>query len=290
MQIERINCDNLDDYRNFTVNNTIDGDTVAFGAKMENFPCGAILAKRNLKLSSQWDIKIFFISKLFRNRGAGTLLLESLIAALKSKSCKVVRLNIVSSKESIEILQNFLSKNGFIEPEILTNVYKFNSEEILNGSNIVKSCLISKNPFENIKFLPFEETEKTLIDKVKTEENLMYPEGLSPFANEYNLEHVNSIFALENNEKIIAWISGLLAPGNMVLYRSFFVYPNYRSSALGLSLFNQAMKVQLTKLRDKEGICAVSVENPRVMRFISLYFKDSYKHKKYEFEMKFNLT
>ena len=207
---------------------------------------------------------------------------------MKNEDCEKLCLNLVTSEKTFEILKNFLSKRGFENPKALTIVYRFNPEEILK-SNLVKASLSSKNPFDNIDFVTIEKVPKNLLDNLKSNEDITYPKGLSLFANENNLEHVNSLLAIENSGKVLGWISGLMSPGNMVLYRSFYINEDQRKNALGLALFNEAMKLQLTRLRQLEGICAVSVDNPRVSKFISLYFKNNFKHVKHEYEMTLNL-
>lgn len=185
-------------------------------------------------------------------------------------------------------MKNFLSKRGFENPETLTNVYRF-FKDILQ-SNFARACLISKNPFDNIDFVPIQNLSKKMLEDLKNNEDITYPKILSLFANENNLKHVNSLVAIENNENVVGWISGLLAPGNMILYRSFFVNEEHRKNALGLALLNEALKIHLTKFINLEGICAVSVDNHKVKKFVSIYFKNNFKHVKHEYEMTLNLN
>lgn len=289
MIIEKITNSNIKVYHNLLLNTTVDENTILYGAKInDDFATGVILAKKDNLEKKRWNIKVFFVSSFFRNSGIGTKLLNNLINDLKNKDCNKLCLNLVTSEKTFEIFKNFLSKRGFENPKTLTIVYRFNPEQILK-SNIVKACLNSQNPFENVDFVPIKKVSKTLLDNLKSNEDITYPKGLSLFANENNLNHVNSLVAIEDNEKVLGWISGLLSPGNIVLYRSFYINEDQRKNALGLALFNEAMKIQLTKLKHTEGICAVSVDNPRVSKFISLYFKNNFKHIKYEYEMTLNL-
>ena len=289
MIIEKISNSNREIYNNLLLNTTIDENTISYGAKInDDFAVGIILAKKDNMKEKRWNIKVFFVSNFFRNSGIGTKLLNNLIDDLKNEDCEKLCLNLVTSEKTFEILKNFLSKRGFENPKALTIVYRFNPEEILK-SNLVKASLSSKNPFDNIDFVTIEKVSKNILDNLKSNEDITYPKGLSLFANENNLEHVNSLLAIENSGKVLGWISGLMSPGNMVLYRSFYINEDQRKNALGLALFNEAMKLQLTRLRQLEGICAVSVDNPRVSKFISLYFKNNFKHVKHEYEMTLNL-
>ena len=287
--IEKVSNSNREIYHNLLLSTVIDESTISYGAKVnDGFATGVLLAKKDNLEAKRWNIKVFFVSSFFRNSGIGTKLLNKLISDLKDKNCNKICLNVVTSENTFGILKDFLSKRGFENPKALTTVYRFNPEEILK-SNIVKACLNSKNPFDNIDFIPIQKVPKSILEKLKSDEDVSYPKGLSLFANENNLDHINSLVAIENNEKVLGWISGLLSSGNLVLYRSFYINEDRRKTALGLALFNEAMKVQLTKLRHTEGICAVSVDNPRVEKFISLYFKNNFKHVKHEYEMALNL-
>lgn len=286
--IEKISNSNRKIYKNLLLNTVIDENTISYGAKVnDDFVAGIILAKKDKSKKNRWNIKIFFVSGFFRNSGIGSKLLNSLVNDLKNTNCENLCLNIVTSQKTFEILKDFLSKRGFENPKALTIVYRFTSDGILK-SNIVKASLNSKNPFDNIDFVPIQKVPQNILKDLKSNEDITYPKGLSLFANENNLEHVNSLVAIEN-DKVLGWISGLLSPGNLVLYRSFYINEDQRKTALGLALFNESMKIQLTKLRGTEGICAVSVDNPRVHKFISIYFKNNFKHTKHEYEMTLNL-
>lgn len=288
--IEKITDSNRKIYHNLLLHTVIDENTISYGAKIsDNFAAGVILAKKDNVEEKRWNIKIFFVSSFFRNSGIGTKLLNNIINDLKNKDCNKLCLNLVTSEKTFEILKNFLSKRGFENPKILTNVYRFSNLEEILESNLVKACLISKNPFDNIDFVPIDKVPKNILDNLKNNEDITYPKGLSLFANENNLEHINSLVAIENNGKVLGWISGLMSPGNMILYRSFYINEDQRKNALGLALYNEAMKIQFTKLRHIEGICAVSVDNPRVEKFISLYFKNNFKNIKHEYEMTLDL-
>ena len=288
MIIERVTSKNRKTYSNLLLNTPIDSDTICYGSKVsDDFASGIILAKKDGENPTRWNIKTFYVSSFFRNLGIGSKLLENLIEEVTTRGSAKLCLTVVTSEQSFEKLKDFLSKRKFENPTTLTTVYRF-SEEIF-GSNIVRASLNSSNPFENIKFVPINDVPGPIMSDLKINEGITYPKNLSLFINENKLEHINSFVAIENNEKAVGWITGLLAPGDLILYRAFFVDKEYRKNALGLALLNEALKTHLTKFKNLEGLCAVSLDNHSVEKFISLYFK-SVKYKKHEYEMTLKLN
>lgn len=288
MTIEKISACNAQFYKKFLLNSIIDKQTLAFGAKKGSIPCGIILAKKNN--NNQWNIKIFFVSEFFRKQGIGSILIKTLIKELKQKNCKKIIFSAVTSKKSIDDLEKFLYHYGFSKPEILTIVYRFNFETLFNNNPFIQSVYNAVLTLpKNIKLKSIDEIDTSLLEKLKNDKNLKFPENLSPFANEHDLKTAIKIFAINSQNEILGWMSGLSAPGNLILYRSFFVREDYRNSALGFFIINKAIKNHIDFYKNKDALCAIEVDNTRTLRFLSLYFKDLYEHKKYEFSTSLDL-
>lgn len=284
MTIEKIDVTNANFYKNFILNNTISNHTLAFGAKVSDLPCGIILSQKNKSEKDQWDIKVFFISQFFRGQGIGSALIKTLIKSLKEKNCKKIVFQAVTSKNSIDELGRFLHHYGFSKPEILTEIYRFNPEVLFENNSFIQSaCTSILSCPENVKIISIKEIDTYLLDKIKNNKNLDFPDNLSPFANEHDLSNTNTFFAITDQNEIVGWITGLSAPGDIILYRSFFVREDYRNSALGFFIINKAIKNHFKHYKNKEALCAIAVDNEKTLKFLSLYFKNLYRHKKYEF-------
>ncbi|MDQ5984020.1 MAG: hypothetical protein RUMPE_01049 [Eubacteriales bacterium SKADARSKE-1] len=284
MTIEKIDTSNAKFYEKFILNNTIGQNTLAFGAKAGEFACGIILAEKSEEEIDQWDIKVFFISQIFRYQSIGPALIKLLINTLKEKGCKKIIFQAVTSKKSIDELGRFLYKYGFSKPELLTVIYRFNPDVLLKNNSFVKSAYTSIFTCpKNVKIVSINEIDPPLLDKIKNNETLHFPDNLSPFANEHDLSATNTWFAITDQNEIVGWITGLSAPGDIILYRSFFVREDYRNSALGFFIINKAIKFHAEQYKNKQALCAIAIDNEKTLKFLSLYFKNLYEHKKYEF-------
>lgn len=255
---------------------------IVFGARFNKIACGAIFAQ--LKGIEECCIKSFFVLPLFRRRGAGTALLKALKEKIQQLGIKKVTVQAITSKENIDLLNDFLTKRGFLEAEILTEVYTFDPKKIVENSSFVRQ--ISRTPSKwpkNVAIRPQNQVNEFLLKELKKRENIDYPSVLSPFANEFDLIDECTQFAIFNGKEIVGWITGLKAPGNMILYRSLFAREDFRKSALGYFLFNEAIRIHVKKHIDKKFLFAVDVNNTRTQRFFASYFKDLYESKKFEF-------
>lgn len=288
--VVNLNDSNIDLYKKFVIDRASlkSADVLAYGAKYENIPCGAIFARLE-QLGNETECKVtsFFVLPLFRKKGVGTELLRKLTDRLKELNIKNARVNAITSEKNINLLESFLLKKGFSKAKLLTEVYLFDPKVLVKESKLVQSILRSdfKLP-DKVKLLPKNEVSPELVKKVKNKEGIEYPDVLSPFANEFNLEDECTQFAVFDNKEIVGWMTALRTSGNLILYRSLFVREDYRKLALGYYIFNLIIKLHTKKYIDKKILYAVDLENIEARRLFSLYFKNLYESKKYEFEIK----
>lgn len=286
ISVEALNPSNFEAYKHclkedFPKN---DQSIIAFGARFNKFACGAIFAQ--LKGNEECCIKSFFVLPLFRRRGAGTALLKALNEKLKQLGIKKVTVQAITSKENIDLLNDFLTKRGFLEAEILTVVYTFGPKKIVENSSFARQIASTHSKWpKNVAISPQNQVSEVFLQELKQRENIDYPSVLSPFANEFDLIDECTQFAIFDEKEIVGWITGLKAPGNMILYRSLFVLEDFRKSALGYFLFNEAIRTHVKNYPDKKIIFAVDMNNTRTQKFFASYFKDLYESKKFEFQI-----
>lgn len=289
--VESLNASNIDLYEQFLIDRMSfkEEDILAYGAKYENIPCGAIFARLKRKQDGiECEITSFFVLPFFRKKGAGSELLNALQNKLKQLSIKKIKVNAITSEKNIELLEKFLIKRGFFKAKLLTEVYLFDPKVLINENKLIKSILNSDFELpEKVELLPKTEVREELLEKVRNKEGIDYPDVLSPFANEFNLDDECTQFAVFDDKEIVGWMTALRTPGNSILYRSLFVREDYRKSALGYFIFNSIIKLHREKYMDKKIMYALDLENVRVHKLLFLYFKDLYEIKKYEFEIKF---
>lgn len=257
-------------------------DIIAFGARLDKLACGAIFAQ--VKGAWECSIKSFFVLPLFRRRGAGTALFSAMKEKLKRLCIKKVTVQAITSKENINLLNRFLTKRGFLEAELLTVVYTFDPKKIVANNSFVRQIASAPSKWpKKIAIRHKNQVKEILLDNLKKRENIDYPSVLSPFANEFDLIDECTQFAIFNDKEIIGWITAFQAHGNMILYRSLFAREDFRKSALGYFLFNEAIREHIKKHLDKKILFAVDINNVRTQKFFSLYLKDLYDSKKFEF-------
>ena len=289
IKVEAINEANLSSYKDLIINRVEfeKGDTLVYGAKYGDIPCGAILVQlKGEDEKLECEITSFFVLEFFRKKGAGTKLLTAIKNKLKQLNVKKIRVNAVTAKKNIDLLESFLLKRGFSKAKLLTEVYLFDPKVQEKKNKFIQTILNSNlNLPDKIEILTKEKVQKELLEKVKNKDGIDYPENLSPFANEYNLEDKLTQFAIYDNKEIVGWLTALKTSGNSILYRSLFVKEEYRNLALGYYLFNSAIKLHGEKCFDRYALYAVELENVNAQKFCSRYFKDFYESKKYEFEI-----
>lgn len=286
ISIEELNHSNFEAYEHCLKEDLLKNsrNVIAFGAKFNKLACGAIFAQE--KNLDEYCIKSFFVLPLFRKRGAGSALLKALSEKLKDINAKKVTVQAITSKENIDLLNDFLTKRGFADVEILTIVYTFDPKKIVANNRFVKK--IASTPAKlpkNITICPKSQVSKVLLENLKNKENIDYPSVLSPFANEFDLIDECTQFAIFDDKEIVGWITGLKAPGNMILYRSLFSREDFRKAVLGYFLFNEAIRIHVNKHIDKKILFAVDVKNTRAQKFFLSYLKNLYDSKKFEFKI-----
>lgn len=298
ISIDKVDCSNAIFYSNFTFNKFFElitkssNNVIAFGADYDSEPCGLIVAESVKDEKNIWAIRSLFVKKQFRRKGAGTALVKKTLEELKQKNCKTLIFKAITSQKSIDELSALLIPLGFSPLEKLTTVYKFNAKDLIQSSKFIKaaSAGLFKLP-EKIHILSIDKVDSKLISELKEKSTIDYPEELSPFANEYNLKTDLSYFALTDKNEIVGWLTAFSSEGNIILYRSFFVKEEYRKTAVGFFLFNEAVKNHAAKHPDNACLFAIARDNFHAERFVLSYFKGTnYEHKKYEFKTTFKVS
>ena len=90
INIELLKNSNINLYDSFIIDRmTFQSEEVlAYGAKYENIPCGAIFARlKQGETETKCKITSFFVLKLFRRKGIGTALLNAIKNKLKVILC-----------------------------------------------------------------------------------------------------------------------------------------------------------------------------------------------------------
>ncbi len=275
-------------FKNFFVSGFIsEKNRLIFGAISDiDMPCGIISVKYENK--GIWCIDNFYVLKKYRNLGIGSALLKRLKEMLLEIGYKKIYLKLVASRSGANLLEKFLVKRGFGKAKILTKIYRKSPKEIY-GNKFIRYILKDRNNEfpSNLKIVRYNEINEKVKNNILKEENVTYPWGLSPFINEHNLRDIFSLFVLDTEQNnLVAWLTVFDAPGDCVLYRSFFVKKEYRDTKVCKILLKKAIENHVKNLFDKSILFAISAENSKIEKSHTRYFNLRKEDASYEIIMR----
>lgn len=295
VDIVSISRENLTKFENLIgiFKNNFSSSDLWLGASINNFPCGIILASRDRGNPEMCVINNLFVPEPLRREGIASQLLETLLEKCKQEGYKEILFNSVANRESIDELNLFLRNYNFSPLEIVANTYVFyDLESILNNKNVQRAMKQTFTPPKGIDILPLNEVDTKLIDKIKREVNMKYPDyyAIFPVDIAKNLKHINTFVAIENKSKIIGWLTGLDVYGMDIFYKSFYVDKEFRKLGIGYYLINYCLKNHLSKYKEIPGMCGISTKNSFAENFNRVFFHGVKKSITHEFVTKKTLN
>ena len=287
MKIEYLKSSNAKFYRpclsDVYIKEILDGceDVIAIGALETESPCGAVFARVSEDVVL---VKSLFVLPLFRRKGVASALIDELKSKAKEIGMNRLKVSAVTAKNNVDLLDKFLTKKGFPQVEILARVYKVDPAKALKKSKWIERLINSDFELpDKVAILVKDEVDKGLLDKLKQKDEIKYPDNLSPFKNEFNLQEEFPIFAVFDNKKIVGWFTNFKTNDDKILYRSFFVDEPYRKSKLGLIMFAKIIKHHFCNYMDQKVLFAVALDDVSIMNFYLSFFNNSCDSIKYEF-------
>ena len=293
MEIEYLDSSNAKSYQSCLakvyMQDVLDAceSVIAIGVKDSDLPCGCVFAK---VLDEIVSIKNLFVLPFARRKGVASLLINELKSKARELGCAQIKFNAVTSKNNIDLLNKFLTKQGFSKIELLARIYKASSDRVLEEGKWTKRLLNSNFELpDKVTIFTKDEVDEELLAKLKNKEDTDYPDVLSPFKNEFDLQPEFSLFAVFDNKKIVGWFTTLRTNDDRILYRSLFIDDMYRKSKLGLIMLAKAIKYHFDNCRSKGVLLAVDLDNTSVLNFYSSFFNNLCDSIKYEFSTNIEL-
>ena len=283
-----VNYKNFCLFKDFFVSGFIpEKNRLIFGAISDiDMPYGVISAKYENK--GIWCIDNFYVLKKYRNLGIGFALLQRLKETFLKIGYKKIYLKLVASKSGANLIEKFLVKRGFGKAKISTKIYRKPPKEIY-GNKFIRYILKDRNNElpSNLRILSHKDINEKVKNNILKEENITYPWGLSPFINEHNLKDNFSLFVLDTAQNnLVAWLTVFDAPGDCVLYRSFFVKKEYRNTKVGKILLKKAVENHVKNLFNKSILFAISINNLKMEKSCTRYFNLRKEDASYEIIMR----
>lgn len=266
--------------------NNFSSEDIWLGASINNFPCGILLTNKNTDNPDICDINALFVPEPLRREGIASRLLETLIEKCKKENYKEFFFNSVADSKSIFELNSFLKNYNFTPLEVVANTYIFDDlDSILSNKNIQRAILQPIIPPKGIDILPLNKVDTVLIEKIKTEVNIKYPDYYAIFPTDISkdLKHVNTFVAISNNTEIIGWLTGFDVYGLNIFYKTFYVDKKFRNLGIGYYLINSCIKNHALKYKKIPAMCGISLKNSFAEKFNSTFFNGVKKSVTHEF-------
>ena len=286
IEINRINEKTFSKFHKFTDGVYFDSDCLWLGATINDLPCGVLLARKDSDdIYNTYIIELLFVEESFRRQGIATLLLNEFIKICKNDHFKNIIFNSVTSRQNIEQFNLFLKNYGFKALKIVSKVYIFYDLDSVRKSPFIKKVLHSNlTPCNGIEILPLNEVPAQLLEKLKKQINIDYPDyyALYPVDHCKSLEQINTFVAIANKKDIVGWLTGLKISKFSIFYKSFFVKKEYQKYAIGIYLLNSCIKNQDKNYPNFSSVCVINLKNSTADKINDIYFKGVNKKVNYE--------
>jgi len=293
--IKDIASENYKQYANFvfpsqrSILRTADGEkVVAAGIMSDETPVGAALACRLDAAGMKWRLLSVYITPAHRHKGAGKILLQAIEKLMAQKGCEMVHASYVMPLYKACGINEFLTVHGWVRPDLKARIYRWDSsvKECRFSASVIK---YGRTPMaEGFKILPFHDINDEEKNRIKQEMGHRYPAHLSPLINEEFADPVCSL-ALYSGEKLAGWIVALRVSPGALLYRSIFVFKEFRGTMAGIYLLQEAVRRHIEHYPSFEAICSVEETNKLMDGVVKRFFEGSHKSLSYEYGSSKNL-
>lgn len=276
IEIEYISNENLSKFENFIgmLKHQFSPSSIWISASINNLICGVLLADKDIDDPEICDINQLFVSEPLRREGIASRLLDELIEKCVQKGYKELLFNSVAEEKNIQELKLFLKHYNFTPLEIVADTYIFDDlDSILKNKNIQRAITQNIVTPKGIDVMHLSKVDPILLDKIKKEENIRYPDYYTIFPKDIakDLKHINTFVAIANKE-IVGWLTGLDVYGQSIFYKAFYVDEKFRNLGIGFYLINYCIKNHALKYKKIPAMCGISPKNLLAKKFNSTFF------------------
>lgn len=239
-----------------------DNTLIAIGVNLASQPVGLALAEILTDENSSEILSLFVVPE-HRGKGLGKTLLEHLEKELISQGCSQVSLVYISNATT-PYLEKILKERQWSNPQFRMLVGSSPIENLkdapwLNLDNRLPSS------YSIFPWLELSLQERKLIQQQQSD-SPWYPEVLSPFTEEENIEPINSL-GLRYHDKVVGWMVTHQVVVDTIRYTKLFVRKDMQRLGRGIALLAAAIKLQL-KSTKTQGIFTTFADNDSMINFI----------------------
>lgn len=239
-------------------------------AQNDNQPIGSIVVE--LQPNRVAQLLSWYILPPFRKLGIGKELLSQTEKLLRKNKFESIHLEYRSDWKSVTYLEQILNQRKWENPQTKTYLCKSSMDVILKAPWMNKLSL--PEGMELFLWKNTTQEEKNEILHKKQTQN-WYPDHLSPFQHEANMDFTSST-GLRYNGKIIGWMITHRLQFDTVEFTSAFVDQNAVNGLYKQSLFLPVLTKALLYLKEdgaKYGIWQMQVDNPSIHKFVDKFLK-----------------
>lgn len=213
-------------------------NTIAFGATYQGLPIGILIAECKPLIQTAL-IQTIFVMEEHRHHGVGTQLLEAFHEELKKLNYLLLLFTYSSDEPWAPSLEHIIATLGWPKPRIveiecLFDAFTFDPPWI----HLQITLPTGYNTFPWAELLP--DQRRKLMHQQKSG---LFPENLSPFNAEQQIEQLNSL-GLEYKGEVIGWmITHRIAP-DTIRYSSLFIQRRWQMSGVAILLLRDSILKQ----------------------------------------------
>jgi N-acetylglutamate synthase-like GNAT family acetyltransferase len=235
---------------------------IAIGASINQTPIALVLAETYPQEKTAIILSIF-VKPEYRNQGIATDLLIHLEQSLRERGYQAVELVYTTGKSTTPALEHLLDKCGWNQPQLRLLIGKATSEQMIEAPWLYKYSL--PEDFTIFPWPDLTEAERTAILE-KQEKQAWYPDNLSPFVQEQEIEPLNSL-GLRHQGQVVGWmVTHRIAP-DTIRYTRLFVKQELQKMGRAIPLLAESIKLQCST-DIPYGIWTIQQDNLGMLNFM----------------------
>lgn len=237
---------------------------IAIGASLIQQPIGLALAQIESESEGRVaKVLSLFVKQRYRNSGIATALMAELEAQLLAKGCNKVKLVYMSGKPSTPILEKLLTKLNWQQSRSRMLVCRSTTAKIATAPWLQKYRLASA--YTLLPWIDLVPQSKQKIVQQQSQKK-WYPETLSPFKQQHQLEPLNSLCLLYRGD-VVGWMITHRIDPTTIRYTSLFIREDLQKVGRAIPMLAAAIARQVES-EVVNGIWTVELDNDRMLQFV----------------------
>lgn len=251
-------------FRPLLITPQLDNRYFTLGVELGGEPVGLAVAEIDQQDPAQADIHSIAVAAQHRRRGIGVALMNRLEEVLLERGVGLGRFTYMSGLPQTPSVEAMLRKCGWSEARPRMMVCRGDMPSILKAPWMQERSFPPEFSVFSWCALSAEERAGIL---AKQSASPWYPEELTPFKNEQQIEPINSL-GLRYNGEIVGWCIGHVMTADTVRYSSLFVRREHQITGRAIPLLANSIYRLLDAPHYKLAMFDVAMDNVPMLRFV----------------------